>query len=74
MLGAVVVAIGMVALGLHLVDDETQTAVRTGMRRPLLRNIGQWLAIMGDSAYLARSSAVESFRPRAQRQRTGHAV
>jgi hypothetical protein len=47
MLGAVLVAIGMVALGLYLVYDETQTAVRTGMRRPLLRNIGQLLALIG---------------------------
>jgi hypothetical protein len=47
MLGAVLVAIGMVALGLYLVYDETQVAVRTGIRRPLLRNIGQLLALIG---------------------------
>lgn len=47
MLAAVPVAMGMVAVGLYLVYEETQTAVRTGMRRPRLRNIGQLLVLMG---------------------------
>jgi CHASE3 domain sensor protein len=40
MLRGVVVAMGMVTLGLYLVYQVTQTAERTGERRPLLRKIG----------------------------------
>jgi hypothetical protein len=47
MLGAVLVAIAMVVLGLYLVYVETQLQVQTGQRRSLLRNIGQLLALIG---------------------------
>lgn len=47
MLGAVLVAIAMVAIGLYLVAVETQLQAQTGQRRPLLRNLGQILVLIG---------------------------
>ena len=47
MLGAVLVAIGLVVVGLYLVRVDTQIAVETGRSRPLLRNLGQLMALLG---------------------------
>ena len=47
MVGAVLVAIAMVAIGLYLVAVETQLQRQTGQQRPLLRNLGQVLALIG---------------------------
>jgi hypothetical protein len=47
MLGAVLVAIAMVVGGLYLVAVDTQVARQTGQSRPLLRNLGQLLALLG---------------------------
>jgi hypothetical protein len=47
MFGAFLVAVGMVVLGGYLVHVETTFAVHTGQRKPLLRNVGQLLAVLG---------------------------
>jgi hypothetical protein len=47
MVAAVLVAIAMVAIGLYLVAVETQFERQTGEARPLLRNLGQILALLG---------------------------
>jgi hypothetical protein len=47
MLGAVLVAIGMVVVGVYLVAVDTQVARQTGESRPLLRNLGQLLVLLG---------------------------
>ncbi len=47
MIGVVLVAILMVVVGLYLVSVDTQVTVQTGRSRPLLRNLGQLLALLG---------------------------
>lgn len=47
MLGVVLVSICMVLGGLYLVAVETQVTVQTGQPRPLLRSLGQLLALLG---------------------------
>ena len=47
MVGAVLVSIAMVAIGLYLVAVETQLQRQTGQQRPLLRNLGQILVLIG---------------------------
>jgi hypothetical protein len=45
--GAVLIAVGMVAGGLFLVASDTKAIVHTGRGNPILRMIGQVLALLG---------------------------
>jgi hypothetical protein len=43
----VLMALGITAFGLYLIYAETQEAIQTGNRRPVVRGIGKLLTVVG---------------------------